>query len=86
VTRFDEFSAIIYFGQFSEKNTKKIPNCRLLFFPRYKTDALLLKNNGLGNILGDFSTAPSGHPAADAAREAIVCDIKCVIYLAGCQQ
>jgi hypothetical protein len=53
--------AIIYFGQFLKKKLEKCPDFCATYF-HSKSPLLILTENGLGDILGDFLTKSSGHP------------------------
>jgi hypothetical protein len=51
---------IVFFGTFF--NEKNRPKVYIGNFFRSKSYELILTQNGLGNILGDFFTNSSGHP------------------------
>jgi hypothetical protein len=50
------------FGLFLKKNAK-VAQIIYLLFSHVKSYVLIWSNCGLGNILGDFYTNSSGHPA-----------------------
>jgi hypothetical protein len=50
---------IVYYGQLLENNRSSPHYCGT-----YVNARLIMTKNGLGNILGDFFTNSSGHPAS----------------------